>query len=143
MKKILFLLIIVLLSVTLVGCSNATETNIFNSELISSFEFELPEYTKVCTPQKGYSCTIDSCELVEPTHFILIDVPKNLMYTCSNTYGCSKKAAIIDGNLDENQLTTIVPDETPQNSLMTIFSDGEFKIFYMSGLSQIFFGYCK
>jgi hypothetical protein len=49
---------------------------------LSSLNYELPAYTKICIPEVKHFCSDEGCETTKPSVFILYDKNKGLLYRC-------------------------------------------------------------
>lgn len=152
MKKYTLLALLICI-LTLTGCSmltkdnNQTSTTAVKKENSQDFKFDLdvnslsyqlPAYTKICTPESRYNCSTEGCEEGKPVVFVLYDENASKVYRCDNNPcdGYSVKEDI--SGLYKN-LTPIIPN----GSLVKLSSDNEYVETVSLGLDFIIYrGHC-
>ena len=93
MKKTI-LTIIITSFIFLVGCTSLPQENepkenegnnienlMFDIDL-SSLDYKLPSYTKICIPETKQFCSKEGCEQIKASVFVLYDNNNKLLYRC-------------------------------------------------------------
>lgn len=83
-KHFLLAILLSLFALLLSGCSL---TNTKNKDLafdidLSSLNYELPNYTKLCIPEIQRFCWKNECKKIKPTVFTLYDKNSQTLYRC-------------------------------------------------------------
>ncbi len=53
---------------------------------INSLSYQLPIYTKICTPKTQYVCSLDWCNAGKPVIFVLYNENISKVYRCDNKW---------------------------------------------------------
>ncbi|MCH7492492.1 hypothetical protein IID19_02755 [Patescibacteria group bacterium] len=148
MKKLYFgllIAIIILLSGYIAFTWNSNQTNTtatkennaqdFQFDLnLNSLTYQLPTYTKICTPESRYDCSVDGCQKSKPVVFVLYDENTDKVYRCDKQpcdgFNISKE--------DSGVYTNLAPI-TPNGSLIKLSGDNEYVETVSMGLDFIIY----
>ncbi len=124
----------------LVGCTNKEQWEKFSFNIdISNLNYTLPNYTKICTPNKKQVCSSDGCENIQPTVFLAYDETNNMIYRCDNQ-SCDGYEIT---NKPSGLYTYIEPTE-PRGFTVKISNTNEYTETVSMGLDTLVsYGTCK
>jgi len=143
MKKTVSILTMIFTAVCLVGCTSITD-KISSEKLsfdidISSLSYTLPDYTKLCIPNKKQSCSNDGCEDIQPTVFLVYDEINNMIYRCDN-----KPCDGYEVKTTPSGLYTYIEPIEPRGFTVKISDDNEYVETVSLGLNTfVSYGTCK
>ena len=105
---------------------------------VNSLSYQLPVYTKICTPESRYNCSTEGCEKSKPVVFVLYDENTSKVYRCDNN-PCDEYSVKEDISGLYKNLTPIIPN----GSLVKLSSDNEYVETVSLGLDFIIYrGHC-
>lgn len=88
---------------------------------INSLSYQLPSYTKICTPETRYDCSTDGCKKSKPVVFVLYDENANKVYRCDKQ-PCDE----YDVSRNISGLYTNLTPLTPNGSLVKLSEDNQY-----------------
>lgn len=107
----------------------------YNFDLnLNALSYQLPSYTKICTPKSRYNCSDDGCEKAKPVVFVLYDQNANKVYRCDNK-PCDGYSVTEDFSGLYTNLTPVVPN----GSLVKLSTDNEYVETVTLGLDSIIY----
>lgn len=136
-------------ALTLTGCAtlsqNESSTNTTGNPKVASedysfdlnvntLSYQLPSYTKLCTPKSRYNCSAEGCEKGKPVVFVLYDENANKVYRCDN-----KPCDGYDVTEDISGLYTNLTPVAPNGSLVKLSTDNEYVETVSMGLDFIIY----
>ncbi len=140
--KRLILIWVVIWGMLLSGCSseeNPSQKDLSFDININNLSYILPEYTKICIPNRKQYCTTNGCEDIKPTVFVLYDENNNMVYRCDNN-PCDGYEVT---SSPSGMFTNITPVE-PRGLSVKIADNGEYTESATLGLDTLIsYGTCK
>lgn len=136
-------------AVLLSGCTSLTKNNnqtntIDKTEVtaqnikfdlnLNSLAYQLPTYTKICSPETRYNCSADGCKQDKPVVFVLYDENVNKVYRCDK-----KPCDGYDVSKEVSGLYTNLTPVTPNGSFVKLSDDNEYVETVSLGLDSIIY----
>ncbi len=101
---------------------------------LNSLSYQLPDYTKICTPESRYDCSENNCKQNKPSVFVLYDENLNKVYRC-DTQPCDNYTVLKEVSGLYTNLTPIKPN----GSLVKITNDNKYVETVSIGLDFIIY----
>lgn len=143
MKKVTLIFTFIFIILFLTGCTNKTEKamlNNFSFDIdVNNLNYSLPNYTKLCIPDRKEACSIDGCEDIQPNVFLVFDETKEMIYRCDN-----KPCDGYNVKINQSGFYTYVEPVESYGFTVKISNDNEYVETVSIGLvTLISYGTCK